>query len=63
MSQTELKPGDVVALKSGGPKMTLEEPVEQDNFWCVWFCGDEYNREIFVAAGLILDPDYVEQQE
>jgi uncharacterized protein YodC (DUF2158 family) len=43
----EFKPGDVVKLKSGGPKMTIEKigPRSSDNTEvvasCVWFTANE----------------------
>jgi len=44
---SELKPGDVVRLKSGGPKMTVESvdagskgPFAQ----CVWIAGPDARR-------------------
>jgi len=33
----ELKPGDVVTLKSGGPLMTIEKRETDGRFWCTWF--------------------------
>ncbi len=35
-----LKIGDVVALKSGGPDMTVENVDEQGNVTCTWFDKD-----------------------
>jgi uncharacterized protein YodC (DUF2158 family) len=35
-----LKIGDVVALKSGGPDMTVENIDEQGNVTCTWFEKD-----------------------
>ncbi|PZU29860.1 MAG: DUF2158 domain-containing protein [Stenotrophomonas sp.] len=32
----EFKPGDVVVLRSGGPKMTVSS-LEGSRVWCVWF--------------------------
>lgn len=46
---TELKVGDVVRLKSGGPKMTVEE-VRPTSVVCIWFTGDgaeNFRREYF----------------
>jgi uncharacterized protein YodC (DUF2158 family) len=44
--------GDVVQLKSGGPKMTVEEysPGGIENMlhvWCSWFAGSKHERAIF----------------
>jgi len=37
----KLEIGDVVRLKSGGPKMTVAKPEdEQGQVKCVWFVGD-----------------------
>ncbi|QPC91980.1 YodC family protein [Mesorhizobium sp. INR15] len=35
-----LKPGDIVCLKSGGPKMTVSSPAASGLYLCHWF-----NRE------------------
>lgn len=37
----ELKPGDVVRLKSGGPKMTVSK-IDGSRLWCEWF--DDKNK-------------------
>lgn len=33
----EIKIGDVVQLKSGGPLLTVEELINDDSAMCVWF--------------------------
>ena len=33
------KRGDVVVLKSGGPRMTVDSEQENGELWCVWFDG------------------------
>ena len=44
--------GDVVKLKSGGEKMTIEE-IEDDGYVsCVWFEGSQVQRGSFAAATL-----------
>jgi len=37
---TEFKKGDLVKLKSGGPKMTVEELWNDDELKCSWFDKD-----------------------
>lgn len=46
----ELKVGDVVVLRSGGPRMTLVGPVHDGvpsdpQVRCMWFCEDDLGRE------------------
>lgn len=51
--------GDVVQLKSGGPKMTVVEhrnPVGDEtipHLWCKWFDGDAQQAGYFPAAALL----------
>lgn len=40
----QFQPGDVVTLKSGGPKMTVEQMGDEygkAKVWCVWFDGQK----------------------
>jgi len=43
--------GDVVQLKSGGVKMTIEE-IDGNDISCVWFEGKNSHRQTFVSATL-----------
>lgn len=45
---TEFKEGDIVTLKSGGPKMTVEF-TENDSklVYCTWFDGTEKKEDSF----------------
>lgn len=50
----EFTVGDIVVLKSGGPRMTLFK-IEADACECVWFrdfAGGEYVSHIFLKAAL-----------
>ena len=54
------KIGDIVKLKSGGPKMTVVEMKEKGDgveaLLCVWFAGSDFSKPeayVFVAAGLM----------
>jgi len=58
---TDFKPGDVVVLKSGGERMTVErvglaDMTHEETVWCVWkeTVGkrEEVRREGFVPATL-----------
>jgi uncharacterized protein YodC (DUF2158 family) len=42
----EIRVGDIVVLKSGGPKMTVEK-VGNGVFVCKWFDGDKAERDFF----------------
>ena len=46
-----VKVGDVVQLKSGGPKMTVQT-VEPNHIYCVWFAGTEHKGASFSADAL-----------
>ncbi len=54
-SQPLFSPGDIVVLKSGGPKMTVEEYAHDEcpSVCCVWFAIDIRQSGKFVEAGLI----------
>lgn len=46
--ESQLKAGDVVKLKSGGPKMTLRGwDGNRHGFVCSWFYGDELREGLF----------------
>jgi len=53
---TDLKKGDVVKLKSGGPKMTVQGLGEylgvEDGVLCVWFDDKGKHSEVFERASL-----------
>jgi uncharacterized protein YodC (DUF2158 family) len=44
--------GDIVVLKSGGPKMTVYE-IEEEDYYCQWFDGkDILNNGTFTISTL-----------
>ncbi|MCB1764452.1 MAG: DUF2158 domain-containing protein [Candidatus Competibacteraceae bacterium] len=55
----DLKIGDVVMLKSGGPKMTVSDKEDNDVF-CIWFDGDQKKRDTFPKDTVVIfkEPDY-----
>jgi uncharacterized protein YodC (DUF2158 family) len=54
----KFKPGDIVALKSGGPPMTVTEELSSHltgrptNYQCQWFAGKKLEAGIFPADAL-----------
>jgi uncharacterized protein YodC (DUF2158 family) len=49
---SEIKAGDIVVLKSGGPEMTVEKvlparKVTGERVQCTWFDGKEVQSRIF----------------
>lgn len=40
-----MQPGDVVRLKSGGHKMTVERKIDQGQWYCVWWVAKEEKYE------------------
>ena len=56
MAEHEFKPGDVVQLKSGGPKMTYEGEGQLGDALCTWFDGKKMERKGFTHATLMLAP-------
>jgi len=51
-----LKVGDVVQLKSGGPLMTVRS-VDENSVLCVWFDGKDSKSGRFPGATLNLVPE------
>ena len=49
----QIKQGDVVVLKSGGPRMTASHE-GNDGWMCVWFSGDELKHGRFEPECLVL---------
>ena len=56
MSDLKFKPGDVVQLKSGGPKMTVSnidsESGSGTTAWCQWFVDKKFVNGSFAAESL-----------
>ncbi len=56
----QFQAGDVVRLKSGGPKMTIEQIGEQyegdaTKAWCQWFENNKLTTGVFPITSL--EPD------
>jgi uncharacterized protein YodC (DUF2158 family) len=57
--ENEIKPGDVVTLKSGGPEMTVERTSDggiglQAVIECSWFAGGQLKRNTFSKGALAI---------
>jgi uncharacterized protein YodC (DUF2158 family) len=50
---TNFKDGDMVELKSGGPKMTIMEIDDQGGLTCQWFSGSELTNAYFDKNSVI----------
>lgn len=50
--ETDFKVGDVVQLRSGGTRMTLEN-IDGDQVACTWFEGKKLERATFFAGALM----------
>lgn len=48
----DLEEGDVVQLKSGGPRMTVTEVQENGQVCCAWFEDDETRSRYFPPKAL-----------
>lgn len=51
-----LKIGDVVKLKSGGPWMTVNREFEYGNVGCIWFANGNHQLEVVASEALIRRP-------
>jgi uncharacterized protein YodC (DUF2158 family) len=51
---TQFKPGDIVQLKSGGPKMTVKDsaPTDSNVIYCQWFAGSKLESGAFRSESL-----------
>ena len=53
----KFKLGDLVQLKSGGPKMTVDEFTifnRKESVWCTWFVGTKQEKGEFSPDALKL---------
>jgi uncharacterized protein YodC (DUF2158 family) len=57
MSSAQLKKGDVVQLKSGGPKMTIVDIHSDGDIRCKWFEGSKVNEDSFPPYALNKVPE------
>jgi len=57
------KTGDLVKLKSGGPKMTVEEEVSPMNIRCQWFAGKKLESGLFRPDSLVHIKEAKEDEE
>ena len=55
------KVGDVVRLKSGGPKMTVAVAKANGQFECVWFTSDATAPRSFTFVEASIEPASAEQ--
>jgi uncharacterized protein YodC (DUF2158 family) len=51
-NRMEFKVGEIVKLKSGGPKITISEVIDDDEAICLWFVNDERRVETFEVCAL-----------
>lgn len=55
MSVAQFHPGDVVQLKSGGPRMTFTGLISDDRLFCMWFDKTNVQRSAgFTRVSLVL---------
>jgi uncharacterized protein YodC (DUF2158 family) len=58
-----LKVGDIVQLKSGGPKMTVTDIYQDGRVGCVWFVGADQKEGTFPPDAVQAPPtEQVERQ-
>jgi uncharacterized protein YodC (DUF2158 family) len=59
MKANTFSPGDIVVLKSGGPRMTLDHrnAGSDETYYCKWFAGKKQEGGNFGVASLRLATD------
>lgn len=64
MAQNErYKIGDIVRLKSGGPRMTVNQIYDSGNVYCQWFAGNKLNSGGFEPNTIYHVKDEDEEEE
>ena len=54
MPGEKFKAGDLVQLKSGGPKMVVEQFQDYREYYeCTWFSGAKHNSQKFKEEALV----------
>ena len=56
MNQSQFKAGDVVVLKSGGPKMSVAQ-VNEHAVLCTWFQNGQHEQKYIAAEALTYPND------
>jgi uncharacterized protein YodC (DUF2158 family) len=61
MPQSDIKAGDIVQLKSGGPDMTVTQIGQKgyedhDSAWCSWFEGNKAQNGVYALVALKKSP-------
>jgi uncharacterized protein YodC (DUF2158 family) len=62
----QLKPGDVVQLKSGGPKMTIDSigyGTGGDKAKCIWFDNNDRKDALFKLDSLVKPEEELDLEE
>ena len=53
----KFKRGQIVVLKSGGPRMTVDSIDSLENIWATWFSGSKHNRAAFKEDSLLTEEE------
>ena len=60
-SEEEMNPGDIVQLKSGGPKMTVASALINGGYYCQWFDSADFTKEIISSFGTLHNEWFLKQ--
>jgi uncharacterized protein YodC (DUF2158 family) len=62
VTDKQFQPGDVVSLRSGGPRMTVAM-ISGPNAFCEWFTDDQHlQSRSFVVTSLKFEQQHFEEQ-